>query len=845
MQPVIESKLPLKNLHWKSPTRPVRSIESLRIGFVPAQNEANERKSSNDGSGTVPQRRHQIPGLRQTPYLKVYLLRCDDNETYKATARKALREWIKAHGASSGSQSTGSSQEKHDAFEWLILHVVQDGDGAEKTPAPTSKWGRSTTTVLEKIKADFNGSSKTAVDRVAQLRLPKEGTAQPPEVADQLEDLIEKMKNGILASFDLRVAQYEEDIKEKDSQRSLPGWNFCTFFILKEGLARGFENVGLFEDALIGYDELAVGLDSTIRDQLQGDNEQHGNALLTTSKSWVEIAKKALEAGPTTEDGTESEGSPLEIRQEDFPLSADKFPYREMILASDISIFDFRTYIFSRQLTLLLRAARAPSLSGNETASGDKKPEDLVLLSEVCSRSTEFISLAARTLRYSLECGLTDVQNDAKSDIINNLVSSWAYAAALQVLNQTFTSALSLPESTLHAVAQTSDAVSPATAIPEGRPEMPRRSSSLIPGSANRPNRPVTQDMSDSPGPLQRRSTLDHPKLAPGPPQRTGSEQLASGRGELLLLARRSLEEIARRRGWPEKWNDLGLLFDDNHRSGADELADVSLDDHGDSKSQQHIVKKPSSLLGIELSSLKAALKSKESFLSLYERLTDLLICHHRAANRDNSAQTGLADIAILRFRQGDYEGAASYFHQMAPFYGSKLWVVLEGTMLELYSRCLKELKRNEDYVRMLLRLLAKFAAYSQSKLSDKEKVLSAPTSMLEQQQLAGYVSDLFEGAGTLQKDITTSLVDFFADLDVEPAVRLYDDKDGFQIQLSLRYLLGPQIEIDSLKVRLVSASNSQNAEHWIEGSTRLVIKSSTTKVLVDSSVCCHPVTFL
>lgn len=843
VQPVIESKLPLKNLHWKSPTRPVRSIESLRIGFVPAQNEPSERKSSSDGAGTVTHRRHQIPGLRQTPYLKVYLLRCDDNETYKATARKTLREWIKAHGASSGSQSTTSSQEKHDVFEWLILHVVQDGDGTEKTPAPTSKWGRGTTTVLEKIKADFNGSPKTAADRVAQLRLPKEGTTKSTELAEQLEDLIDKMKNGILASFDLRVAQYEEDIKEKDSQRSLPGWNFCTFFILKEGLARGFENVGLFEDALVGYDELAVGLDAAIREQLQGDGEQHGNALLTTSKTWVEIAKKALEAGSTAgDDDAESHSSPLDIREEDFPLRSNKFPYREMILASDISIFDFRTYIFSRQLTLLLRAARAPSLSGNESTSRDRKSEDLILLSEVCRRSTEFISLAARTLRYSLECGLAEVQNDAKSDIINNLVSSWAYAAALQVLNQTFTSSLSLPESSLHPVAQTNDPASSATAIPA---DVPRRSSSLVSGSGTRPGRPVTQDMSDSVGPLPRRSTLDHPKPAPGPPQRTGSEQLASGRGELLLLARRSLEEIAGRRGWSEKWNDLGLLFDDSHCSGASKLADVSLDESNDSQPQQHYKKEQSSLLGIELSALRQALKTKDSFLSLYERLTDLLICHHRAANRDGSAQTALADIAVLRFRQGDYESAASYFHQMAPFYGSKAWVVLEGSMLELYSRCLKELERNEDYVRMLLRLLAKSAAYSQSKLSDKQRALSAPTSILEQEKLASYVSDLFEGARTLQKDVTASLLDFFADFHVEPAIRLYDDKDGFQIQLSLRYLLGPQIEIDSLKVRLVSASKSHNAEHWIEGSANMVVKSSVTKILVDSSVCCHPVAFV
>jgi len=835
-QPIIESKLPLKNLHWKSPTRPARSIELLRVGFTPAPKDPSERKSSSDGAGPVSHRRHQIPGLRQTPYLKVYLLRCDDNDTYKATARKTLREWIKAQGSPGSSQSAASSQEKHDAFEWLIIHVVQDSDG-EKTPTATSKWGRGTSTVLEKIKADFNGSSKTAVDRVAQLRLPKEGTAESPELADQLEDLIDKIKNGILASFDLRVAQYEEDIKEKDSQRSLPGWNFCTFFILKEGLARGFENVGLFDDALAGYDELSVGLDAAIREQLQGSGGQHSTTLLESSKIWAEAAKNALEAGTSAADGSDNE-DPLEIRPKDFPLNSEKMPYREMILANDISIFDFRTYIFSRQLTLQLRAARAPSVTTKETTRKDKKPEDLMLLSEICGRSTEFISLAARTLRYDLESGLAEVENDAKADLIHNMVSSWTYTAALQVLNQTFTPTLSLPESSLHAVAQPSDVSSSSVPVmtPEERAGMPRRSSSLISSSHSRSPRPVTQDMSDYVGPRQRRPTLDHPKHAPGATQKTGSEQLASGRGELLLLARRSLEEIARRRVWSEKWNDLGLLFDDSNRSGASDLAEVSLDDKEDGNQQKGLGLKKSSLVGVA-PALVAALKTKDAFLSIYEDLTDRIICHNMAANRTYSAQTALAEIAILRFRQADYESAASYFHQMAPFYGSKMWGVLEGTMLELYSRCLKELKRNEDYVRMMLKLLSKYASHAASRISHSKRALSAPTSTLEQGKLAGYVSDLFEGAGTLQKDITASLADFFTDLHVDPAIQLYNDKDGFQIRLSLRFLLGPQVEMDSIKVRLISANNSQHAEHWIEGPTKFVVKSSKTKILIDSSV--------
>ncbi|KAJ5950381.1 TRAPP II complex TRAPPC10 [Penicillium vulpinum] len=839
IQPVIESKLPLKNLHWKSPTRPVRSIESLRIGFTPAQ-ESDERKPSSDTvHGTVTHRRHQIPGLRQTPYLKIYLLRCDDNESYKATARRNIREWIKANASSQSLQPTTTSQEKHDAFEWLILHVVPDCDAADKAATPTSKWGRGSTTVLEKAKADFNGSSKSAVDRVAQLRLPKHAT-KSPELGEQLEDLIDKMKNGILASFDLRVAQYEEDIKEKDSQRSLPGWNFCTFFILKEGLARGFENVGLFEDALAGYDELAVGLDAAIRDQLDGSGDQHGGALSVTSKNWTEMAKKALEIGADSDSNDDDAALFSELQPDDFPFNANKMSYREMILASDISIFDFRTYIFSRQLTLLLRAARAPSIAGSESATdasvwkSGKKPEDLILLAEICARATELISLAARTLRYDLECGLAEVVHDGKTDIINNLVSAWAFSAAFQILSQTFTPNLMLPESSLHAVAQSSEAA--AITMADSRAEVPRRTSSLMGSAGARPGRPVTQDMSDSVGLMQRRLTIDHPKPVHIPTQKTGSEQLASGRAELLLMARRSLEEIARRRGWAESWSNLGLLFDDRSRSVASDMAEISLDGDDTEESLKASKNKHSSLVGIELPGLRAALKSKDAFLFLYEELTDRLIRHHMAANRVNSVEQALAEIAILRYRRKDYESAASYFHRMAPFYGSKYWIVLEGSMLELHARCLKELKRNEDYVRMMIRLLSKFATYAQAQLSVRQKAVAGSIPSIEQEILEGHVRDLFEAASALQRDIPASLTDFFADLRVDPAIRLYDNKDGFQIQMSLRFLLGQQIEIDSLKARLVSANSSQNSEHWIESSAKFVVKSSTTQILIDSS---------
>jgi hypothetical protein len=46
-------------------------------------------------------------------------------------------------------------------------------------------------------------------------------------------DLVGKMKDSVLAAFDSAVAQREEEVRRSEGQRSMPGWNFCTFFVLK------------------------------------------------------------------------------------------------------------------------------------------------------------------------------------------------------------------------------------------------------------------------------------------------------------------------------------------------------------------------------------------------------------------------------------------------------------------------------------------------------------------------------------------------------------------------------------------------------------------------------------
>jgi hypothetical protein len=166
--------------------------------------------------------------------------------------------------------------------------------------------------------------------------IPGPYSEAPQENENAWIDLVSKLKSLIISSFDMRVGQYDENIRETNAQRTLPGWNFCTFFMLKEGLSRGFKSVGLVEDALVGYDEFAVGLDAIIREHsVSGSGAQHGGSFLPHTenlKCQAERARAAMlrDIGATDEPDTDgpidlqSTAATSEQVASEIPLNASK-----------------------------------------------------------------------------------------------------------------------------------------------------------------------------------------------------------------------------------------------------------------------------------------------------------------------------------------------------------------------------------------------------------------------------------------------------------------------------------------------------------------------------------------
>lgn len=565
-----------------------------------------------------------------------------------------MREWIKTHTPPSQSSTAVNSQENHDAFEWMIVHVVlPDVQHGSVWPSKAS------TSVLDKIRSDFNNSSKSNLDRVAQIpatrSLQVQGTTVNPvpsgpardeflrETNRAWDDLLMKVKALILTSFDLRVTQYEEGIREKISQRALPGWNFCTFFVLKEGLARGFESVGLVEDALAGYDELSVELYTAIEEERAKKAEGQDAALF---REYTEELRLLAESADAEVQGS----SAKEPNAEETTLSlldADRKQYRELILANNISAFDFQSYVFARQISLLSRIARlAPTAGGtgknvlrpqsNAMKNLNKEAvhaesEDLMILAELCRRAVLFITSAGGTIREDLRASFKAKQNadeaslSVRHNVIENIIASWTYSSCRQILSKT--SPMSLMQQ--------------LESLPPGPGRLPLSPPPLSPPPENASNDPsavrpsplprrisslVSRKMSSTISPRDFDSFLDlalaqKSQKSPLPAEtQTGSYILAGQRAEVYLVARRALNGLGQRYGWRITW--IGLAT-----GAADEeeiFNEVSLDDEprqrSSTDSNQSIPdNRVSTICGVQDDSLREALSSRNSFYSAYE----------------------------------------------------------------------------------------------------------------------------------------------------------------------------------------------------------------------------------
>ncbi|XP_053312828.1 trafficking protein particle complex subunit 10 [Spea bombifrons] len=245
------------------------------------------------------------------PFLHIYWTECCDTEVYKATTKDDITKWQNALRA-------------HSSTDWLIVVVESEAKKKNKTNILPR------TSIADKIRSDFCNKQS---DRCMVLVDPLKDTARSQE---SWFLFLAKLRTLLLTSFTRNLGRFEDDMRTLREKRTEPGWSFCDYFMVQEELAFVFEMLQQFEDALVQYDELDALFSQYVLNFGAGDGANWLSSFCQPVRGW---------------DG-------LALRK---PIDMEK---RDLIQKRRANLLELRSYLFSRQCTLLLFLQRPWEVAG-------------------------------------------------------------------------------------------------------------------------------------------------------------------------------------------------------------------------------------------------------------------------------------------------------------------------------------------------------------------------------------------------------------------------------------------------------------------------------------------------
>ncbi|XP_051532317.1 trafficking protein particle complex subunit 10 isoform X2 [Myxocyprinus asiaticus] len=235
------------------------------------------------------------------PFLHIYWTDCCDTEAYKASVKEDMQRWqgvLRLHGS----------------VDWLIVVVESDNKKKNKTNILPR------TSIVDKIRNDFCNKQS---DRCVALSDPLKESSRSQE---SWSSFLTKLRTLLLMSFTRNLGLFEDEMRTLREKRTEPGWSFCDYFMVQEELAFVFEMLQQFEDALVQYDELDALFTQYVLNFGAGDGANWLGSFCQPVRSW----------------------NGLLLRR---PIDMEK---RELIQRGEASLLDLRSYLFSRQCTLLI-----------------------------------------------------------------------------------------------------------------------------------------------------------------------------------------------------------------------------------------------------------------------------------------------------------------------------------------------------------------------------------------------------------------------------------------------------------------------------------------------------------
>ncbi|XP_065365751.1 trafficking protein particle complex subunit 10 [Calliphora vicina] len=293
----ISNAIPLDTCEWRRTLhRPTKHVR-LDAQFHPLNEKILEKYKNGEWS------------IVEHPILHIYVTECNDLDSYKKTTHEEIDNWLKVLTS-------------YDVSDWMILLV-------ETIDVRKTKNLLQRTTVLDKIRLDFGAKND---DRCISVLNPAKFEQKSTE---SFRCLVQRIRFLMLTSYNRNIGKYEELIRSKREKRNHDGWDFRQYFFLQEDLALVFENLELYTEALIQYDELDAIFSQFITNSSFGEKQK-----------WLEYFRRPL---------TSFHGICLRRK--------DRFEWREKIRSDGVSLLEFRNYLFERQAYLLQQSNDTPCIA--------------------------------------------------------------------------------------------------------------------------------------------------------------------------------------------------------------------------------------------------------------------------------------------------------------------------------------------------------------------------------------------------------------------------------------------------------------------------------------------------